>query len=340
MENYFFNITDKNRTKKWCIGILALTLSFLNQSCNSIFEKDISDEKVNVIIPTDNDTLFSNQVHFKWEEIKGADFYNLQIVKPSFADIDQFVLDSNIAGDESYQILAPGNYEFKIRGENGAHVSEFTKPVAIYVDSVSDLSEQFVSLISPADAIFTNGLDAISIAWQNLFAAEHFEYYLKVGESFETGSTIDQNLNIASLSYLISSENFSVENVYHWGVRGVNTTSSSAFSSRSIYVDLTSPNSPTLLLPADEEIVDVDEEVTLKWTTGIDPGTIHSPVSTTVEIATTELFTDFITFSGITSDSLNHTFTTAGDYWWRAKTEDQVGNISEFYSVERKIIVE
>lgn len=340
MERYSFSTIAKKRTSSSLACFVGLIVAFAMVSCNEIIEKDISDEVVEMVIPTKNDTLLTNQIHFKWLKMDGADFYNLQMVKPTFSDIQQFVLDSNIAGNESYQIVSPGQYTFKIRGENGAYQSKYTEPFTIYVDSVSDLSAQFVSLISPADEIYSNGTADIAIAWQNLFSADKYEYILKSGASFETGSTIDQNLDIAGLSYTISADNLTAENIYYWGIKGVNTTSSSAYSYRKIYVDLTRPNTPTLIAPADMTTVDVDEEITLKWNTGTDPGTVHSAVSSTVEISTTATFDAVSIVSGITVDSLNYTFAATGDYWWRVKTEDAVGNVSEFYSVERKISVE
>jgi len=293
-----------------------------------------------VIIPVNNDSLVSNKVHFKWEELEGASFYNLQIVSPSFADIDVFVLDSNINGEEFYQILAPGSYQYQLRGENGGHESMFAGPFSIYVDSVSDLSEQFISLVSPADNIFTNGAEDIPVSWQNLFSTEGYEYILKIGADFETGSVLDLQFDIATLSYVIPSTAFDVEGTYFWGIRGVNLTSGTPYTYRQINVDNTAPNSPELLSPAEGVFVSIDDPVVFKWSTGADPGTVNSIVTSTVEISTTETFIDFDEFTGITSDSLEYTFPATGDYWWRVKTEDGVGNVSEFYSAEYIITVE
>ncbi len=335
----YSNTTDKKSIKLLATGLILACTWFL-ASCNAIFEKDISAESPSIILPTNNDTVYSNKVHFKWQEIEGASFYNLQIVKPSFADIDAFVLDSNINGDEFYQILPPGDYQFKLRGENGAHVSEFAGPYSIYVDSVLDLSSQFVSLVSPADDIYRNGTGDIAVNWQNLFAADAYDFILKIGSDFSSASILDQQLGINSLSHIIASSNFDVEGTYFWGVKAVNLTGSSPYSYRQINIDLTAPNSPEILSPADEITHPLEESITLKWTTGIDPGTIHSTVLSTVEISTSLSFIDFVEFENITSDSLVYTFPSTGNYYWRVKADDEAGNYSEFYSAANWVIVE
>ncbi len=340
MENYFSNIIAKKRGSQLVLTLVTVASLLSIASCNAVFEKDITDSEVTLIIPTQNDTVEANQVHFKWVTVQGADYYNLQIVKTAFDDIDDFVLDSNVVGEEFYQVLAPGNYEFKIRAENGAYQSEYTAPRKIFVDTVSDLSGQFISLISPSNAFYSNGSSNINVAWQNLFAADKYEYTLKVGETYEGGSIIDQDLDVTALSYVITATNFSVEGIYHWGIRGTNNTSASLVSSRSIYIDKTAPNSPTAISPATMTTIDVGDEATMKWTTGIDPGAVNSTVFSTVEISETEGFEDFDAFPTITSDSLSYTFGTEGTYYWRVRADDAVGNSSEFYSTARQIIVE
>lgn len=334
---YCFNIIDKKHIS-FGLGILLVGLLF--QSCNAIFEKDITDDIPELFLPTDNDTIYSNKVHFKWVEMEGASFYNLQIVKPSFENISEFVLDSNINDKEFYQILEPGHYQFRLRGENGAHKSTFAGPYSIYVDSVSDLSSQFVSLVSPVDGIYSNGSSDLGLSWQNLFSADNYEYVLKIGTDFSSGSILDQDLNINTLSYIISASFFDVEGTYFWGIRGTNVTGGTPYSSRAIHIDLTRPNDPNLLSPVDGISNPVDDAITLKWTTGIDLGVVHAPVTCTVEISTSETFDDFVEVSGISSDSLEYTFPSIGNYWWRVKSEDEAGNVSEYYSLERQIIVE
>lgn len=339
MQAYCFSITDKKMDIKLKLGIGIVAVGLLT-SCNAIFEKDITGETPEIYLPSNNDTIYSNQVHFKWVEMEGASFYNLQVVQPSFNNIESFVLDSNINGEEFYQVLNPGHYQYRLRGENGGYHSEYAGPFTIYLDSVTDLGGQVVSLISPADGIYINGTDDITVSWQNLFAAENYEYILKVGDDFASGSILDQNLSVATLSYLVSAGQFDVEGTYFWGIKGTNLTGGTPYSSRLINVDLTLPNDPELISPDHEAIFAVDEEITLRWTTGTDPGTVHAPVSSVVEISASESFIDYDEFTGITGDSLVHSFSSSGSYWWRVKAVDEAGNQSEYYSVANELVIE
>jgi hypothetical protein len=320
---------------------LYLFLVFLSlTSCNAIFEEDLTGDTPVVIIPSENDTVYSNNVHFKWEEMKGASFYNLQIVSPNFSDINAYILDSNIKTTEFFQILEPGNYAFRLRAENGGYQSLYAGPFNFYVDSVEDLSEQFVSLVSPVDQIYINGASNLTVTWQNLFAADEYEFILKIGDTFVSASVLDQEFDLSSLSKIIPSSFWDVEGAYFWGIRAVNLSSVSPYSSRQINVDKTQPNNPAAISPANDVTVPIATPVVFKWAMGIDPGTVNSPVTSTFEISSDISFTDFSAIPDIDTDSLSYTFPTTGNFWWRVKLVDGVGNQSSFYSTARTITIE
>ena len=71
MQKYYFNIIIK----------LSLCASFLLSfsSC----EKDITEEKLTLILPTNGHVYSTNQVHFKWKELDKTDGYRIEIVKDS-----------------------------------------------------------------------------------------------------------------------------------------------------------------------------------------------------------------------------------------------------------------
>jgi hypothetical protein len=336
MQNSYFNIIVKNNNKRWFILMILPLLV----SCNAIFEKDISSETPEMIIPTSNDTLYSNQVHFKWEEVEGASHYRLQLVQPTFENIDAFILDSAIGNTEFYQVLEPGEYSYRLRAENGGYESFYSEPRKIYVDSVSDLSDQYIALMAPVDNIFTNATEAIVCSWQNLYAANSYSFVLKIGATFETGSVLTFNSDIATLAQVISVEDLAVEGTYFWGVSATNESSTSPYTYRQINVDLTPPNDPALVSPADLSTFGVDEDFTLKWSTGTDPGTVNADVFCGVEISTDPDFGSFDEYNNITSDSLEVSFSTADTYYWRVKADDAAGNFSEFYSPTGEFIVE
>lgn len=336
MQSYCSNIIDKLISCRVQF-LIAILLTCFTVSCNDFFEKDISEEVVDLIIPTNNDTSSTNNVHFKWNELAGASFYNLQIVKPSFTNINEFVLDSNINGDEFYYVLSPGNYQFKIRGENSAYQSLYTGPYTLVVDSVSDLTNQVVPLLSPVDLIYSNASN-FTFSWQSVYSAVTYEFQLRAGADFGSSGTILHSApGIYGTAYSTPAGLFPTEGSYAWGVKAVNQTSSSAFSDGTIYIDLTAPNSPLSVSP--NHGASFADTVVLKWSVGADPGTINSPVSRYIQIASDTLFTNVLQTYTISVDTLQHVFTNSGTYWWRVYTLDQAGNICTNYSAHRKILV-
>ena len=120
-------------------------------------------------------------------------------------------------------------------------------------------------------------------------------------------------------------------------MKAVNQTSASGFSARTIYIDLTLPNSPASVSPAHG--TSFDDTVVFKWNTGIDGGTIQSPVTKIVQIASDTLFASVIHTHTVSADSVKHVFSNPGTYWWRVYTIDQAGNMCTNFSAHRKVIV-
>ena len=335
MPNYFFNITGRliDRLVLLIAGLALIGMS----ACEAIFERDISGDTLNLIIPTNNDTSQTNEIHFKWDELKGASYYNLQIVQPSFASINTFILDSNVTGDEFFVTLDPGNYQFQIRGENSAYQSLWTGPYNLVVDSVSDLTNQTVPLIAPANLMYSND-PTFTFSWQSLYAAETYEFQLRAGADFSSSGTVLHSASsIYGTSYSTPTGLFSSEGAYAWGVKAMNLTSASDFSDRTLYIDLTLPNSPLSASPAHG--ASFADTVVLKWNTAADIGTIQSPVSRIVQIASDTLFGSITQTYTTSTDSIQLVFASAGTYWWRVYTLDQAGNMCTNFSAHRKIII-
>jgi len=269
--------------------------------------------------------------------MKGASFYNLQIVQPSFSNINSYILDSNINALEFYYVLAPGTYQFQICGANSAYKSVYTGPYTLYVDSVSDLTNQIVPLLAPVDFIYSNDAN-FTFSWQAVYSTDTYEFQLRAGADFITSGTILHNApGIYGTSYSTPAGLFSTEAAYSWGVKAVNQTSSSAFSDRTIYIDLTAPNSPSSVSPAHG--ASFADTVVFKWSVGSDPGTINSPVSRIVQISSDTLFGTILQTYTVSVDTVQHVFTNPGTYWWRVYTLDQAGNISTNYSAHRKVLI-
>lgn len=319
MQKLFFKII---------LGVSFLT--FFN-ACSEIFENDISGQCVDYIIPQTDDTLSVNNVHFKWIEMEGADNYRIQIVKPSFGNIQEFVVDSLVSGTEVYFTLNPGNYEWQIRGENSAYEGGYCSIKTLYIDSVTDLSSQTISLVSPQDMIYSNQ-DFQTYVWNSHYAADSYVFDLVQGSI--NGASISHQSGLTTTS--ATTNNVLTEDIYYWKVQAINSSSSSMVSSRILNIDKTIPNTASLLFPSNNS--NFTDTVVFKWSNGADPGSINSPIKSIIQISTDTLFGSTFILDSTYSDSIQVVFNVNNSYFWRILNRDDANN-SGAYSETRKVIL-
>jgi len=305
----------KNRILFFCIVILAGILS-----CDDLLEKDITGARIIINSPTDSFVTANYDVNFWWKEVPQAKIYRLQIVSPSFDNIQKFIVDTPITYNRIALQLQPGKYEWRIRAENGSSYTEYvTRSFA--VDSNSNLSGQSLYVNTPEDNYYINS-ETISFKWSEFPFATSYEINIidVLGSSDETVLTQTNQLT----------RTFG-EGSYKWKVRAINedNASSTQFSvARLLVIDFTSPFSSVPLLPADNS-TDTNS-VRLVWSRDED-AFIDSLV-----VAADSLFQDLV-FTGLKEDTqhvlsplvINET------YFWKLKTRDRAGNWSNFGSVFR-----
>lgn len=296
----------------------ALVILLLG-ACEDFIEIDLSKESIQIYAPANNSSSSSFTQQFKWEELKGASSYQLQIVKPDFATIQQFVLDTTTAETVLNYTLQPGTYQWRIRTKNGSSMSDF-QVYTFTVDSSLDLSGEMVSLISPVDnASFNTFTQAFS--WQPMSNADFYVFQILSGTSVI--STQSPTSTTASYTFL-------GEGTYQWRVFAQNSYSSSAYSSRSITIDQTAPNAPSLSLPLANDTA--SNPVYLSWISEsgvvLDSIYIYADTNLTTLVNSGISSTQSYLFSGIATQ----------DYFWRVKSKDAAGNWGAF-SAQRKFIV-
>ena len=71
-------------TRIFIISIASIGILFGFLRCDDIFEDDISTENISLYAPSDSIVTKIITHTFWWEEVEGADEYNLQIVTPDF----------------------------------------------------------------------------------------------------------------------------------------------------------------------------------------------------------------------------------------------------------------
>ncbi len=302
------------------LAIVALTCLV---SCDDILEEDISNDNVVTVTPQEDDVITNNVTQFRWETLGGADDYRIQIV----TDQQVSILDSLVNTTTFTYPLDPGDYAWRVRAENFAYETPYTFPTNFSVQANEDLTNQQVALSLPSDALFTN-LSSITFAWLAISTAETYQFQLVKVTGGEV--VVDDASGLTSTSYLAPTTALSEDAQYRWQVKAVNATSETAFSSRTISIDRTNPETPTLDVPVDNATFTVNEQISFEWTFGADTGTIQSPVTAVLELATDTSFTNIVRTYETTSSSQLHAFDTADTYYWRVRTEDSAGNVSSY----------
>jgi len=295
------------------------------QSCDDVLEEDITDSQVIIIAPIDEAAIEGNSVQFRWNVLDGADEYRLQVTGEN-----QFlVLDSLITGTILNYQIDPGEYQWRIRGENFAYVSPYTFPSGFVVAASLDLTGQTVTLITPIDNKYFND-PAISFSWQGISTADSYIFQvLKKEGANET--LIFEDTNIIETAIILDNTTITDDAEYVWQVKAQNTTSATNFFKKTFFLDREEPPAPSLLTPTTGQTFATAQEVTFTWSF-VDSGTIKSNIMGTIEISSDENFTTIILTDTNSNDRFLNTFSTSGTFYWRVRGEDEAGNVGDYSS--------
>lgn len=308
----------KNKILIPAIAGIVFTLLY---SCQDFIEVDLAKKSIIVLAPANNTASSSSSQLFWWEELKGADKYNLQIVKPGFSAVQQLILDSTITNNQFSYSLLPGVYQWRVRAMNNSSYTQYIT-YNLTIDSSLNLSNQWVSLMSPADN-YSSNIYTHAFAWQPLMNAESYLFQILL-----SGSVIStQTLATTTANYT-----FIAEGSYQWRVlaQNSNSTSLAANATRNIIIDITPPTTPVLTLPTANDTV--SNPVNLEWTPDVS-ATMDS-VFVYADTNLTVLVTSILT----TNYSFSFTGTIGQDYFWRVRSRDAAGNWSA-YATRRKFII-
>lgn len=299
-----------------------LILIFILASCEDIFEKNIEDITVVLLAPANNLQTEKNTHTFWWEEIKRARNYNLQIVKGTFNSVQELVLDTHLVFEKFDYTLTPGSYQWRVRAYNNGSTTLFST-FSLQIDSTYDLTQQQVVLISPADNYVTNLTQPV-FKWDELYNATTYRF--EIHTSNWSGAFAASPQLLSSGTYTPSIQ--LPEGYYEWGVQAINNTSASAFTTRKILIDTTSPGTPILISPSNNSIL-ANAPFTLTWNRITDSG---SSLSDSLCIYSDTNLTN--TVKCILKSSTNHSDSLGtGNYFWRVRTIDAAGNKSSYSSV-------
>lgn len=295
--------------------------------------KNIKNKTVGIVAPADGLSTPNNNILFWWDEVDGAEKYNLQIVKPDFNAVSQLLLDTNITNTKFNFILTPGNYQWRIKAVNAGGSTAYTTR-SLKVDTTSNLNFLSVNVTAPLNFTVTSS-KTVNFSWDALSAAT--SYNLKVLAGSATGATV-VDLNTANTNY---THTFTNAGVYFLKVNASNAFSNSPYSaSISFRIDQTAPAAPVLVRPLHLSVV--KDTTYFRWN--------YSGSTLNTDIAFDSLFVAAFADSLFASPlqvkvprpatgaantypmspllTFPTTVSTTSYYFWKVKSVDSVGNVS------------
>lgn len=292
-------------------------MALLLSSCEDFIEANLSKKQLRIISPADNAYSSSFTPTFWWEDLKGAESYQIQIVRPSFSAIQQFIIDTTTHASKLTLTLQPGMYQWRIRAKNNSSTTEY-QTYTLTIDSTLNLSGQALILNSPANNCFVNSL-TVNFSWLTL--ANSDSYILQI---------LSDNVLMDTHPYIINagSYTFPEEGSYEWRVFAQNSVSNSSYFTRTITVDTTRPAVPVILSPLTDTIT--ANPIELNWNS-VEPG-----LSFQLQISTDSTFLS----TGKDTITTENTYKFYGsaigqNNYWRVKTIDKALNQSAYCTRKR-----
>ncbi|WP_445713183.1 hypothetical protein [Flavobacterium sp.] len=295
---------------KYVFGFL-LVFTFL--SCEEVLmEDDISDETIVLLAPADNAQFFSTSVTLTWEPVQYATKYRLQIAKPNFATATEIVLDTELTTTSFTQQLNIGDYEWRVKAINSAYETNYVAR-RLTVVSNDEFDNNIVVLNNPSNSLNSNSVNQ-TLSWNAVIGATSYQLQI-----FDNSSTLVSNQTLATTSY---SHTFTEGN-FTWKVRASNGTDYTLYSSRTILIDTTLPNVPTLTAPTNASTTS-SSNISFNWN--------RIPISGSQEFDSLYVYsnvalTNLVLKKRVTNPH-SETILDNGTYYWRMKSFDEAGNVS------------
>jgi predicted secreted protein len=285
--------------------------------------KDIKNKTVTIIAPSDNLTTPNNSVTFWWEELEGAEKYNLQIVKPSFSSVIQLITDTTVTSNKFTKVLTPGAYQWRIKAINAGGSTVYTTRTLI-IDTTSNLSFITLNPVTPIGLLTASKV--VTFSWTPHPAANYYE--LNILNSAGASVFNENNINTSSFTHTFTT---TTDLKYSWQVKAHNSFSFSQYNTASTFtVDVTAPSVSSFSVPIAGNVV--NDTTSFFW----------NRVGSDTKYDSIIVSNDSAGISYITSKRVNGTSLkfsllpvllpspgpAVGYYWWRIISVDSVKNRS------------
>lgn len=296
--------------------LLVFSLLIFN-SCEEFIEVNLDNKSITIFSPANNTVTSNFTQTFWWEEVKGAESYQLQIVKPDFTAIQQLIVDTTVSTTKFIYSLQPGTYQWRLRAKNGSSQTDYFT-YNLTIDSTLDLSGQPVILSSPADNYYANSFSN-TFTWQTMPNAD--SYILQI----LSGTTV---INTQTSTALTSNYTFASQGEYQWRVFAQNSTSNSSYYTRTITIDTAKPNVPIPGFPLNDTLT--ADPIPFSW------NNVETGISYQILISTDSTFAS-VTKDTITGDNFYDFYNASVGvyYFWKIRSVDNASNYSAYCTRKR-----
>jgi hypothetical protein len=307
-------------------ALVYLLVVLMMASCgNEIIDANLDKKTVNIITPSPGYFSSTPRINFTWEPVNGATKYHIQVVKPSFAAIQQILLDSMVTKNNFNYLFSFGKYEWKLTAMNGSSNSADSY-ATFSVDSGLDLSKKKVLLKYPKCDSISN---TSKIVFQWLPIDNALRYTLEI---FQVGgSLVDSKSNITTPSYTYT---FAAPGAYQWRVLAQNDVMSSMYPQfYNITIDNSTPLPSTPTPPVYDDAA--SNPVVLKWTR--DKSAIGDSLFISLGDSTfkTTVVNDYVS----QAQTYSYTGTIGKTYFWRLKSKNSANTTSGYSAVSKFKII-
>lgn len=297
----------------------SLTVNYTN---GSVTVNDIEPLPApNLSSPANGETGVSISPVLKWQEVEGADSYNVQLSgNDTFTEL--IVDQTNVIGT-SYNVVGLSyetTYYWRVSAENSDGTSDWSA-----VWSFTTRTEQTDPLDAPTLSSPSNGaVDVelpVTLDWNNVPGATSYDVQLSDDDGF-SNLIVDEN-GITSSNYTVSELDNGT--TYYWRARAKNASETSNWSASWSFTTVGMvPEKVILESPADGTTIEVQEgetSVQLQWFS-----TSNETLAYELEIATDNAFSQIVY-----SSELLDTFYVFNDaeiqqiYYWRVRAGNEYG---------------
>ncbi|MCJ8212035.1 hypothetical protein MUY27_20125 [Mucilaginibacter sp. RS28] len=308
----------KNPLSRFFLLFASLASLYL-VSCKDLIEPSIEHRDIQAQAPGDKYQTTNYTVGFWWDEVEDALKYRLQVVNPKFDSVAALVLDTLVKSNKFSVNLGPGNYQWRVRAENGSSQTAYSSPRSFTI-FYSSLKQQRLQVGAPANNLLTNQ-SPLTFSWGTLYGATKYHIQIDTANFVdETKLYYDKTVPGQQLSV-----SFSKDLNYQWRVRAENDTAQSQWSAVNYFtVDRTAPAAVTLLTPTDKSIL--QSPVSLSWNSSA------SAVRYRLYLYQSDGKTTFNSTFPLLLNTTTYNFTggTSGNQlYWKVTALDAAGNESQ-----------